>query len=342
MNNPDHIREVPERVFFVKCRPQGADIIDLVLSEKRVFIGYPPWRRGVPYNPQNIASCVIDLRNAGEGWKSKVRDYHQSMKTNQGFASSVEKGWIVAIPRPGKGICWIAEIAGPFELVEKPRWKERYLQHRLELGLNCENEASHVGDVVQSWHFSRAVPVPFGQIPRWISYRLLSRSTIGEIYGVPELGLRAHAVLKRFIDGVSQPPLSETNDVEEIARRLVTFVSPSALEHLAVALLQLEHPRETWWHIGGSGDGGSDGLGYTDEWVQTGQVQCKWLFNGTHCSDVFESTHDQTRRVLVSLIHGSVERDIQNAEFWGREEIARLMKKHARSVPMARSIRVVP
>jgi hypothetical protein len=147
MNNSDHIREVPERVFFVKCRPQGADIIDLVLAEKRVFIGYPPWRRGVPYNPKNISSRVVDLRNSGDGWKSEVRDYHQSMKTNQGFASSVEKGWIVAIPRPGNGICWIAEIAGPFELVDKPKWKDRYLQRRLDLGLDCDNEASHVGDV---------------------------------------------------------------------------------------------------------------------------------------------------------------------------------------------------
>jgi hypothetical protein len=97
-------------------------------------------------------------------------------------------------------------------LVDKPKWKERYLQRRLDLGLDCDNEASHVGDVVQSWRFSRAVSVPFGQIPRWISYRLLSRSTIGEIYGIPKLGLRAHAVLKRFIDGASDPPLNETAD----------------------------------------------------------------------------------------------------------------------------------
>ena len=89
----------------------------------------------------------------------------------------------MAIPRPENGICRIAEIAGPFELVDKPKWKERYLQRRLDLGLDCDNEASHVGDVVQSWRFSRAVSVPFGQIPPWISYRLLSRSTIGESTG---------------------------------------------------------------------------------------------------------------------------------------------------------------
>jgi hypothetical protein len=341
MNHPDHITESPERVFFVKCRPQGADIIDLVLSEKRVFIGYPPWRRGAQYNPENIASCVVDLGSAGEGWKDGVRTYHKSMKTNHGFASSVQKGWIVLVPRPGDGICWIAEIAGAFELVDNPAWREQYLRFRSDLGLDCQDEASHVGDVVQSWRFSRAVAVPFGQIPRWISYRLLSRSTIGEIYGVCELGLRAHAILKGFIDGVSDPPLEDTNDIEEIGRRLVTFVSPSALEHLAVALLQLEHPDQTWWHIGGSGDGGSDGLGYTNEWVLTGQVQCKWLFNGSRCSEVFGDRRDHTKRLLVSLIHGRVEQDVQDAEFWGRDEIASLVRKHARFLPMARSLRIV-
>ncbi len=290
MNDPEQITETPEHVFFVKCRPQGADIIDIVLSEKRVFIGYPPWRRRAQYNPTKITSCVVNLRNPDDGWKSEVREYHQSMKINQAFASSVDKGWIVAIPRPGDGICWVAEIAHPFELVDNPSWKERYLKLRLDLDLNCEDEASHVGDVVQSWRFSRAIPVSFGRIPRWISYRLLSRSTIGEVYGIPSLGLHAYAVLKRFIDGISDQPLSETDDVKEIARRLVTFVSPNALEHLAVSLLQLEYPKEMWWHIGGSGDGGSDGLGYTASWVHTGQLQCKWLFHGHHCSEVFQKT----------------------------------------------------
>lgn len=193
---------------------------------------------------------------------------------------------------------------------------------------------------VQSWRFSHEIAVPFGQIPRWITYRLLSRSTLGEIYEVPELGLRAHAVLKNLLDGVAEPALVMTDDLEEIGRRLMTFVSPSALEHLAVAILQLERRDETWWHIGGSGDGGSDGLGYASDWAQTGMLQCKWLFNGSSCSEVFGHQTDDKKRVLVSLIHGNVQRDVQNAEFWGRDELAFLVRKHAQSLPMARSLRV--
>jgi hypothetical protein len=338
----EHITEIPERVFFVKCRPQDADIIDIVRSEQRVFIGYPPWRRGTHYDPLNMASCLVNLGSAGEHWQDEVEvgRYRTTMKTNRGFALSVKKGWIVAIPRPGAGVCWLAEITDHFELIDNPSWRARYLDFRRGQGLDCSNEDSHVGDIVQSWRFSSLVEVPFGRIPRWITYRLLSRPTIGNIYGFPELGLHAHATLKRFIDGISDPPMTDTNDLHEIQRRLLTFVSPAALEHLCVGLLQLERPDEMWWHIGGSGDGGADGLGYTHDWIPTGLVQCKWYFNGSHLSDVFNAPSKKMKRILVSLIHGRVEHDVQGAEFWGREHIAMLVKKHANELSVARSLRI--
>jgi hypothetical protein len=87
MNNSDHIREVPERVFFVKCRPQGADIIDLVLAEKRVFIGYPPWRRGVPYNPDKTGSTWRRYLAAGE-MESKLAAIRQCTHTGRPLGST--------------------------------------------------------------------------------------------------------------------------------------------------------------------------------------------------------------------------------------------------------------
>lgn len=340
VENAGHVTEVPERVFFVKCRPQDADIIQLVRSEQRVFIGYPPWRRDAPYDPSNIAGCVVDLGAADEGWRGEVRNYSPSMKTNRGFALSVKKGWIVAIPRPGDGVCWLAEIADGFELVDNPSWRTQYLELRQRLGLDCSKEDSHVGDVVQSWRFSNLIGIAFGRIPRWITYRLLSRPTIGEIYGFPELGLHAHATLKRFIDRATDPPLTDTDDLHEIQRRLLTFVGPAVLEHLCVALLQLERPDEMWWHIGGSGDGGADGLGYTHDWIPKGLLQCKWFFTGSRLSDVFGAPRNNMKRILASLIHGEVEQNVQGADFWGREHIATLVRKHANDLPIARSLRI--
>ena len=200
--------------------------MDIVLSEKRVFIGYPPWRRGARYNPAKMASCVVNLRSAGEDWQDQTDRYRPPMKTNRKFALSVGKGWIVVIPRPGDKICYVAEIAGDFELIDNPPWRARYLEFRRQHRLDVSDESSHVGDIVQSWRFSKLVKVPFGRIPRWITYRLLSRPTVGEIYGYPERGLHAHATLKRFIRGVPDPPLTTTNDLLEIQRRLLTFISP--------------------------------------------------------------------------------------------------------------------
>ena len=339
MASVEHITETPERVFFVKCRPQDADIIDIVRSEKRVFIGYPPWRRGARYDPTHMASCVVDLGSAQGDWRKEIDEYRPPMKANHGFASSVKKGWIVAIPRPGDGLCWLAEIADSFELIDNPPWRARYLEFRKQQGLDCSNK-SHVGDIIQSWRFSNLIGVPFGRVPRWITYRLLSRPTIGNVPGFAQIGLHAHATLKRFIDGIADPPMTVTDDLQEIHRRLLTFVSPAALEHLCTALLRLERPDEMWWHIGGSGDGGADGLGYSRNWAPSGRLQCKWFFAGNQLSEVFNEPDKNVRLILASLIHGQVESDVPGAEFWGSEQIAALVKKHANDLPVARSLRI--
>jgi hypothetical protein len=122
---------------------------------------------------------------------------------------------------------------------------------------------------------------------------------------------------------------------------MLTFISPSALEHLCVALLQLEYPDELWWHIGGSGDGGADGLGYSDQWESTGLLQCKWYFKGSRVSDVFASKYIGRKRILASLIHGDVVEDVEDAVFWGRERLAILVQKYARSIPISRSLRII-
>ena len=60
------------KAFYVKCRPQKADIVDLAKSLRR------------------------------------------------GFARSVEPGWIVAVPRPGSGTCYLGRIKSRFELCDHP------------------------------------------------------------------------------------------------------------------------------------------------------------------------------------------------------------------------------
>jgi len=341
LSRPSHGRGV----FFVKCRPQGADIIEIVRKWRRAFVGYPPWKKGASYNPSNLSACIVDFSQPNDDWDDQIdeSEYHRSMASNRRFAKDVKAGWIAMIPRPGDGLCWLSEVTGPFELTDAPPWREEYLKLRRESGLDIRNEQSHVGDIAQSWPLSPLQKVPFARVPRWISYRLLSRPTIGEIEGFLDLELDPYDTLKSLMDGSAAEVPAETGDTAEIERRLLTYVSPSAFEHLCVSLLQLEHPGDMWWHTGGSGDGGADGQGYSSNWEFTGVLQCKWHYSGKSLSDGWAGALPLgcRRHVLASLIHGEVQIDINTGEFWGRKRIAELVKKHARKVPLAKTLRVI-
>ena len=69
-------------------------------------------------------------------------------------------------------------------------------------------------------------------------------------------------------------PLCQWPDVFE-------FVGPSAFEHLMVHVLQLESGNAiSWHHVGGSGDGGVDGIGMSAKGEVAGVLQCKWYYSG--------------------------------------------------------------
>ena len=97
----------------------------------------------------------------------------------------------------------------------------------------------------------------FPLVPRWISYRLLSRNTAGVINLVEGVNADPHARITDLLQNGSD----EEQDVTSTSSLLAEWVSPSIFGHLVVHLLQLEaQNREHWYHVGGSGDGGVDGL----------------------------------------------------------------------------------
>ncbi len=343
----EDIGTTPKGAFFVKCRPQDADVIDLVRDVRRVFVGYPPWRRDAVYDPHKMSRCMIDLRTASDDWKSEVREdiqekgYGRAMAFNRGLAKSIEPGWIVAIPRPSSGCCWLGEISGAFNVVENPEWKNRYLRLRRDEKLNCDDEKSHVGDVVQNWPVKQLKKVPFGLVPRWISYRFFDRSSAGKIKGFPSLKLNAYSTLKGMLNGGAPVDLTKpTRDLQEIERRLLTFVGPAAFEHLCVALLQLEQRNLIWWHTGGSGDGGADGLAYDATWRPTAMLQCKWYLAQSQASKLKGFSNGSGKLILAALVHDPIDLDVDGVVFWGRHEIAKLTLKHRRYLPTAISLNI--
>jgi hypothetical protein len=104
----------------------------------------------------------------------------------------------------------------------------------------------------------------------------------------------------------------------------------------------LEHVSEVWTQVGGSGDGGVDGVGASQEGHVTGLLQCKWQYWG---EDPFPADHVWTvgskplRKYLASLRYPDGIAP-SNAIFLDRPRIAALVAKHYSSLPQAISMRV--
>jgi Restriction endonuclease len=125
-------------------------------------------------------------------------------------------------------------------------------------------------------------------------------------------------VLNALLDHPEQVEHAWSQDVMEIGRRLVGSVGPNSFEHLCVALLQLEHPEHVWMHVGGSGDGGIDGIGADANGAVVGLLQCKWAYQS---EDVFvdpQAGRSGTRQILVALLHSECATPREGIEFWPR------------------------
>lgn len=346
-----------ERIaFYVKCRPQNADAIDLVKKVKRVFIGYPAWRKNWSWNAKDVKRALIDISISEPDWDHKLIDKKQSasirqINTNRNLVRDISEGSMVAIPRPGEGICWLARTTGTFELVNEIPWADYYLQLRedQELDSAIEDAPLYLADVVQSWPVTQLRKVPFPTIPGWIVYRLLSRNTIGRIYDRPDDARRAVDVLDELYRRVYVYDFHPTSSVSKIKQRLLEWLSPASFEHLVVSVLQLDQPHLKWIHTGGSGDGGTDGIALdTVENRISAVVQCKWVYNGDPVT-LGETLHKQIVKewgqecqVYVATLYqrGAISNSTQNITHLDADFFAERLCKYRKNHPMAHSLSV--
>jgi hypothetical protein len=118
------------------------------------------------------------------------------------------------------------------------------------------------------------------------------------------------------------------------------MVGPNTFEHLCVALLQLENPEQVWLHVGGSGDGGIDGIGADANGTVVGLLQAKWAYWGEEVFVDHQAARAGTRHILAAILHSDGIRDREHVEFWPRSRIASLVLKHADRLPLALSLRI--
>jgi hypothetical protein len=133
-----------------------------------------------------------------------------------------------------------------------------------------------------------------------------------------------------------------TLDLTTIEKRLLNDLTPSTLEHLIVSLLQLEHPDEVWTQVGGSGDGGVDGVGASQDGHVTGLLKSKWQYWG---EDPFPSnpawrTGSQPFRKYLAALRYPDRAAPPHCIFLNRPRIAELVAKHYLKLPQALSMRI--
>lgn len=336
------------RVLYAKLRPQGADIAALCQQERKIFVGYPAWRRGMPATARPSPEHLIDVGlrveriDASELSESieapKRKSYAQAVNAQRTRILQVGPGSLAMIPRLGDGIVYVAEILSRFQVFDPTTWAGRYLDERRNARLPVDNELSHVGDVMQGWDTGDWTPVPFAAMPRWISQRVLARNTLG-LVDRAEDGRNAWDVVRAIVLSGASMSRTPVSSPSEVVGRMHDLLSPSSFEHLCVDLMQLENPGEIWTHVGGSGDGGADGLGYGPDGRVAAVLQCKyqWPSEVADPRRLSADSRSSTRLVMASLVHdGRRPQNVPEGAVWlGSAEVADLLLKHRKRLPIA-------
>lgn len=175
--------------FFNRAKPQYCDALKLFQSTSRVFIGYPLWKYGEKYCPDNLNNCIIDPTCSDEEWeyeknlKKEQNDKNVPMYTmNRTFVPLVTIDSIVVIPRLEQNCAYVGRITSEFEIVNSPLWAKQYMDLRNEQGVYLDdNKYRHIGDVAQGWKVNGYKRVDLQEFPQWLNYRFRP-PTFGQIY----------------------------------------------------------------------------------------------------------------------------------------------------------------
>jgi hypothetical protein len=290
-----------------------------------------------------MREALVDLRCPESEWAELRKGFGKEgriYQQNRNFIKKIEVGDIALVPRPNQGVVYAGYVRRPFEILNDASWIDDYLALRLKQKLDNENIFSHFADVLHCCEVDSFITIPFAGIPAWIRRSFFGRSTYGIIEPRKDLNLDPVAELDHLMEVGPSTDWKLTRDHAEVMRRLVHIVGPTSFEHLCVALLQLEEPDAQWMHVGGSGDGGVDGMGYRAGEKAVELLQCKWAYNGEPVEIAGQARGRAIRQILASLLCRKDITPPEAVDFWGPEQIVRLILKHANQLPIATTLRV--
>ena len=341
------------KVFYTKCRPQGCDALELALSINRVFIGYPLHKIEIDESEHvdrtyGFKDVVINISDSEyksiSNYSKKKHGYKSQSSKHHNLANQIKIGSIVLIPRIEKGICYAGRVNSEFELIDNPEWLNYYYKLRKDQGLEYSG-LHHATDVIQTWSVEKWQEISFPAIPRWISYRLFSRNTAGIIHDLKKPKISAHSVLDEIIDLPKEKQYKRIQNTTDIYESLLNWTTPRSFEPLMISLLQCEAEEgESWYLVGGSGDGGVDGIAVNDHGKMIKALQCK-LFNSKSTKQLaneMKSKVANNSECIVAVLAGNNESiDIEGVEVMGIDKIVDLIGKHQNQLPIAQTLNIL-
>lgn len=341
-------------MFYTKCRPQDCDALDLALELNKVFVGYPLYKAGIDKeaNKTRRSNFIEIFADISDKEYKKLSNYYQQKRgyksqstRHHNLTNQIEPGSIVLIPRIQKGVCYAGRINSNFQLISNPTWIDQYFDLRKQQGKDVSNYLSHIGDVIQTWSVEKWHEISFPAIPRWISYRLLSRNTAGIIHDLENPKMSAYEVLDEIIDLPKAKQYRRINNATGPYEALLNWVTPRSFEPLMVSLLQCEAngEDENWYLVGGSGDGGVDGIAVNSSGEMIKALQCK-LYSSISVEKLVQeikgNVQDGSECIVAILGGNNKTTEIDGVKVYGIDKIVELIKKHQDSLPIAQTLNI--
>lgn len=343
-------------LFFSRCKPWGVDLQRVAIKHNCVFFGHTLRRNGAPYVRDDPLSFMVSPAAPEDEWSQHhlVSTANRSIQTanRRLVRERVGPGSIVMVPRPMEGVIYCANVRGDFRVsFDEARCADAEAIFRQSTTLRDKGETCETiyasGEIAQGWDIEppwTALPVPM--VPAWIRRSLFGRSTYGVISGgndPPDEPVAVIAgLIERKLSGLGFSEHRPTLDREQVKRRLIDTVTPSLFESLVVSLLQLEEPHRAWVGVGGSGDGGVDGVAADDDGDVVAVLQCKWAWDGKDVfgeETVWSAGRKQIARYLAyfSKSGPALPADVAIIDL---DTITDLVLKHRARLPFATTIRV--
>lgn len=338
-------------VFYIQCKPWGTDPVDLIRRHNILFFGYPVFRGPeTEYDRNHMSHSIVDPSGGQDDWDkwlNRSATWHPDMSErerssyrvqankNRKFVREVIKpGDIALLARPNRGVVYCTRIE-TFELVDSPPWADEFASLLDDQGRQKRYES----EISQCWRVEPFTEIRIPHIPGWIRSSSFGRASYNRV--VPPDGLDPFQAMTDVMRGIyAHRPAGWTQSVGEIGKLLVGNLSPASFEHLMVSLMQLENPSQTWLHVGGSGDGGVDGMGTLQDGSLAALLQCKFRLGSS--KEIFSSAVVDTapERIVASLLHPAAPKIPLGIRFIGRDEVAALVLKHSARLPEALTLHI--